>query len=110
MLYKLETTRESIEGYDGHYNHWPSNRIEEITVDEYFELLESYSWQYVDTKQPIEPLNGEKFRKAESHIIEYRGESFGIMMARGDRGRKFFKFGSNQKYNQHQIAMFSKDG
>lgn len=110
MLYKLELAREKVAGYDDHYNHWPSEDMAEITVDQYFDMLETYSWGFVDHKQPTDPLKGERFQSAELHIIEYEGSSFGIVVARAGSRRKFFKFGNMQQYTRAQIQMFGSDG
>ena len=112
MLYKLEMSREKVEGYVDHINKWPAADMVEITAEQYFDELDRYSWDYVDYKQPLDPVGGERFRSAEVHIIEYKGESFGVVVAksRDSSKRKFFKFGSTQQYMRQQKTMFGSDG
>ncbi len=84
----------NIEGFETHYNKYPSKLIEKIDEDTFVEMLLHYSWDYEDSRQIMGKGDQKLF------ILVWNQHTVGIMISKkSGESSKYFKFGDWSSFN-----------
>ena len=115
-MHELTKIDESLEGFDRHFNHLPTDEIQEITLEYFNKTLMQHAWNFTDSRQ-VTKYGSDKHAGENMNLFIRKGfredSAVGIIISRlpypARNEYKYYKFGDWETFNKKFMAQFQGD-